>query len=87
MKRCQICQLHKVGPTPQRQYANTININYTSVCKLSCDIKYMYTGSTGHKFTLVVTDEVTNYLVLCKVVHSYVCIYSLFLYMQIVLCL
>ena len=31
--------------------------------KLSCDIKFMYRASTGHKFILIVADEVTNYLV------------------------
>ena len=27
--------------------------------KLSCDIKYMYRASTGHKFIPVVADDVT----------------------------
>ena len=31
--------------------------------KLSCDTKYMYRPSTGHKFILMVTDEWKNYLV------------------------
>ena len=31
--------------------------------KLHCDIKYMYTTRTGHRFILVIADEVTNYLV------------------------
>ena len=63
LKGCQMCQLHKVGPTPQRQFENRIILNYASMSKLSCDIKYMYRASTGHKFMLVVTANVTNYLV------------------------
>ena len=31
--------------------------------QLSYDIKYLPIASAGHKFILVVTDEVTNYLV------------------------
>ena len=31
--------------------------------KLHCDFKNMYRSRTGHEFILVVTDEVTNYLV------------------------
>ena len=61
-KGCEIDQFHKVGPTCQRQFENKINFNYTSISKLSCDIKYIYRASTGHTFILVVTDEVTNCL-------------------------
>ena len=63
LKGCQICQLHKVGCTPQRQFENRINLNYTIMSKLRCNSKYMYRASTGHKFILVVADEVPNYLV------------------------
>ena len=63
LKGCQICKLHKEGQTPQRQFENRINLNYTSMSKLSCDIKCMYRASTDHRFILVATDEVTNYLV------------------------
>ena len=62
LKGCQICQLHKVGPKPQRQFENRVNLNYTSMSKLSCDIKYMYGASTCHKLITVVADEVKNYL-------------------------
>ena len=31
--------------------------------KLSCDIKYMYRACAGHKFILLVADEVTHFLV------------------------
>ena len=57
------CQLHKIGATPQRQFENRINLNYTSMNKLSHDIKYMYRVSAGHIFILMVVDEVKNYLV------------------------
>ena len=63
LKGCQICRLHKVGPAFQRQFGNRINLNYTSVSKINCDIKYMYKESTDHRFILGVTDEVTTYLV------------------------
>ena len=38
------------------------NLDYT-MNKFNCDIKYMYRTHIGHKFMLVFTDEVTNYLV------------------------
>ena len=60
---CQICQLHNVGPTPQRQFEMRIDLICTSVGKVSCNIKYMYRASTGHQFILVVADKVTNYIV------------------------
>ena len=41
---------------------NRISLNYTSMSKLSCDITYMDRASTGPRFVLAVTDEVTNYL-------------------------
>ena len=31
--------------------------------KFTCNIKYMYRANTCHKFILVVTDKVPNYLV------------------------
>ena len=62
LKGCQICKLHIVGTTPKRQFENRINFSYTSVSKLSCDIKDMHRPSTGHEFILLVTDEVKNYL-------------------------
>ena len=56
-KGFQDCQLHKVGSTSQKQIENRINMNYTSMSKVSCDIKCMYRTGTGHSFILVVTDE------------------------------
>ena len=53
----------KIGPIPQKQFENRKKLYYTSIRKLSCDIKCMYRASTGHRFILVVTNEVTNYLV------------------------
>ena len=44
------------------QFENRINIIYSSISKLSCDIKFMYRANTGHKFILTVTDDITNYL-------------------------
>ena len=63
LKGCQICQLHKVGPTHQMQVENRINLNYTSMSKLICDIINMYRASKVHCFIPLVRDETTNYLV------------------------
>ena len=59
LKGCKTCQLYKVGSTSKRQFENRINLYYIS--KLCCDIKQIH--SMGNKFILVVTGEVTNYLV------------------------
>ena len=37
-------------------------MNYTSMRKLSSNIKHMYKASAGYRFILVVASEVTNYL-------------------------
>ena len=55
--------LHGFGPTPEGQFENRINLNYTIMSKLICNIKYIYRVSTDHRSILVVADEVTNYLV------------------------
>ena len=56
LKGCQIGWLCKVWTTPQCQFENGINLNYTSMTKLSSNIKDMYRAGTGNKFILVVTD-------------------------------
>ena len=48
------------GITPQRQFENRINFNFTSMSTLSADMKEIYTEIRGYKFLLVITDEVTN---------------------------
>ena len=55
LKGYQICQLHKVRTIPQRKFEKRINLNYTSMSKLHCNIKYMYGTSTCPRFILVVT--------------------------------
>ena len=45
------------------QFENQININYSSVGKLRYDIKYMHRAGICQTLILVVSDEVTNYLV------------------------
>ena len=62
LKGHEICRFHGQTNT-LKAVENGIILNYTSMSKFRCDIKYMYRASTGHKFILVVTDEVTNYLV------------------------
>ena len=49
-----------MGSTPQRQFENRTNWNYTNMSKLSGDIKYIYTTSSGHEFIPVVTDDIKN---------------------------
>ena len=61
LKGYQACELYKVRSNPQRQ--RRINLKYTSMSKLSCDIKYTYRASTDHKFILVDTDKIPKYLV------------------------
>ena len=40
-----------------------INLNYRPLSKLSMDLKIMARSYKGHKFTLCIIDEVTNYLI------------------------
>ena len=48
LKGFQTFQLHNVEKSPQRQFANRINLNYASMNKLHFDMKYVYTANTGH---------------------------------------
>ena len=40
-----------------------MNLNYRPLSKLCRDIKVMPKSYKGHRFTLCITDEVTNYFI------------------------
>ena len=63
IKGCHICQLSKKDKIPNRQFQKRINLNYRPLSRLSMDLKVMPKSYTGHKFTLCVIDEMTNYLI------------------------
>ena len=63
IKGCHICQLPKKGHIPNRQFQTRINLNVRPLSRLSMDLKVMPKSHRGHKFTLCVIDEMTNYLI------------------------
>ena len=62
IKGCHICQLACNEKSPTRQLQTGINLNYTALSRLSMDLKVMPRSYKGHKYTLCIIDEVTNYL-------------------------
>ena len=46
-----------------RQLQHKINLNYKAMTRLSMDLKMIPRSYKEHKFILVVTDEVTNFMV------------------------
>ena len=61
IKGCHICQLVYNEKPPARQLQTRINPNYTPLSRLSMDLKVMPRFHKGHKYTLCIIDEVTNY--------------------------
>ena len=61
------CQKDK---TPTRQLQIRINLNYRPLSRLSMDLNVMPRSHKGHKFTLCIIDEVTNYLITVPIYHS-----------------
>ena len=53
-----------------RQLQQRINLNYRPLSSLSMNLKVMPKSCQGHKLTLCITDEVTNYLVTVPMHHS-----------------
>ena len=51
-------------PFLRKSILHRINLNYTFISKINCDIKDIYTVNAWHRITLVGEDEVTNYLVM-----------------------
>ena len=46
-----------------RQLQTRINTNYMPLSRLSMDLKVMPKSYKGHKYTLCITDEVTNCII------------------------
>ena len=63
IKGCHICQLAHNEKPATRQVQTTINLNYTSLSRLSMDLKVMPRSYKGHKYILYLIDKVTNYLI------------------------
>ena len=63
IKGCHICQLSKKDKILSRQFQTRISLNYRPLSRLSMDLKVMPNLYQGHKFTLCVIDEMTNYLI------------------------
>ena len=51
------------GKAPTSHLQTGINLNYRLVSRLSMDLKVIPWSSIGHKFTLCIINEVTNYLI------------------------
>ena len=63
LKASHICQLARNDQPPSRQLQTRINLNYSSMSRLSMDLKVMPRSQKGHHYILCVVDEVTNYLI------------------------
>ena len=70
IKGCHICQLSRSDKLPTRQLQPQIYLNYRPLSKLSMDLKVMPKSQKGHKFTLCIIDEMTNYLITVPICHS-----------------
>ena len=60
---CASCQQSATVSSQSRPKKPRIPIDYRPMSRLSCDIKYMPPGIDGYRFILVVTCEVTNFVV------------------------
>ena len=63
IKECHICQVSRNDKPPTRELQTRINLNYRPLFRLSMDLKVMPRSYKGHKYTLCIIDEVTNYLI------------------------
>ena len=63
IKGCHICQLACNEQPSVRQLQTGINPNYIPLSGLSMDLEVMPRLYKGHKFTLYIIDEVTNYFI------------------------
>ena len=63
IKRYHICQLACNENPPMGQLQTRINPYYIPLSRLSMDLKAMPRSYRGHKYTLCIIDEVTNYLI------------------------
>ena len=70
IKGCHICQLTRNEKPLTRQLQTRINLSYRPLSRLSMDLKVMPRTGKGHKFTLYIIDEVTNYLIRVPIYQS-----------------
>ena len=70
IKGCHTCQLVRADKLPMRQLQPRIYLNYRPLSRLSMDLKMMPRSQKGHKFTLYIIDEVTNYLITVPIYHA-----------------
>ena len=63
IKGCHIYQLAHSEKPAARQCQTRINPNYIPLSRLSMDLKVMPKSYRGHKYTLCIISEITNYLV------------------------
>ena len=70
IRGCHICQLVCNEKPPARQLQTRINPIYSSLSRLSMDLKVVPRSHKGHKFILCIIDEVTNYLITVPIYQS-----------------
>ena len=70
IKGCHICQLSRNDKPQVRQSKQRINLNYIPLSRIGMILKDMPKSYKGHKFTLCIIDEVTNYSITVPIYHS-----------------
>ena len=70
IKGFHICQLCHNEKPPTRQLQARINLNYRPLSRISMDLKVIPRSYKGHKYTLYIIDEVTNYLIMVLIYQS-----------------
>ena len=68
---CHICQLSRNDKPPVWQLQWRTYLNNRPLSRQSMDLKVMPKSYKGHKFTLCIIDEVTNYLITMPIYHSW----------------
>ena len=64
---CHICQLHRNEKPKCRQLQHRINPNYKAITRLILDFTVMLRSYKGHKFILVLIDEVINFMLIIPI--------------------
>ena len=70
IKGCPICQPLCNKKPPTRQLQTRINLNNRPLPRLSMGLKVMPRSNRGHKYTFLIIDEVTNYLITVAIYQS-----------------
>ena len=63
IKGFHVCQLSCNEKPPTRHLQTRINPNYVPMSRLSMDLKVMPRSHKGHRYSLCIIDEVTNFLI------------------------